>query len=51
MDSDDSSRLALAGAAMRAAGLTHLAPASVPLSTDSKPTALDAARQGAFVRR
>ncbi|WP_185732299.1 hypothetical protein [Burkholderia sp. Bp8963] len=52
MNSDDSSRLPLAGAALRANCLTmHGAPASGPLFTDPQPIAPDATRQGAFVRR
>ncbi|MFA8326536.1 hypothetical protein [Burkholderia ubonensis] len=52
MNSDDSSRLPLAGAAMRAAGpIAHRAPASGSLITDQQPIAPDATRRGAFVRR
>ncbi|MGR3906356.1 hypothetical protein Q3A80_04875 [Burkholderia sp. SR8] len=52
MNSDDSSRLPLAGAKLRADGpsVRH-APASIPLFTDPQPIAPDATRRGALVRR
>ncbi|PRG02832.1 hypothetical protein C6Q17_29260 [Burkholderia contaminans] len=52
MNSDDSSRLPLAGATLRTAppAAPH-APASVPAFTDPQPIAPDATRRGAFVRR
>ena len=52
MNSDDSSRLPLAGARTRTACLiARAAPASVPPFTDQQPIAPDATRRGAFVRR
>ncbi len=52
MNSDDSSRLPLAGATLRIDSPTALrAPASVPLFTDPQPIAPDATRRGALVRR
>ncbi|WP_198387964.1 hypothetical protein [Burkholderia ubonensis] len=52
MNSDDSSRLPLAGEAMRTARpIAHRAPASDPLITDQQPIAPGATRRGAFVRR
>ncbi|MDW9232026.1 hypothetical protein C7S15_5366 [Burkholderia cepacia] len=52
MNSDDSSRLPLAGATLRIAppAAPH-APASVPSITDPQPIAPDATRRGALVRR
>ncbi len=52
MNSDDSSRLSLAGATLRIAppAAPH-APASVPAFSDPQPIAPDATRQGALVRR
>jgi len=52
MNSDDSSRLSLAGATLRIVRPTALpAPASVPAFTDPQPIAFDATRRGALVRR
>ncbi|WP_196222106.1 hypothetical protein [Burkholderia ubonensis] len=52
MNSDDSSRLPLAGAASRIGSARAVAaPASGPLFTDQQPIAPDATRRGAFVRR
>ncbi|MGS0891398.1 hypothetical protein ACVBGC_02370 [Burkholderia stagnalis] len=52
MNSDDSSRLPLAGATPRIdSPVAHRVPASVPLFTDPQPIASDATRRGAFVRR
>ncbi|MDF3094234.1 MULTISPECIES: hypothetical protein [Burkholderia] len=52
MNSDDSSRLPLAGATPRIDTLcASRAPASVPAFTDPQPIAPDATRRGAFVRR
>ncbi|RQR38177.1 hypothetical protein DIE23_04530 [Burkholderia sp. Bp9143] len=52
MNSDDSSRLPLAGATLRIVPPTALrAPASVPPFTDPQPIAPDATRRGALVRR
>ncbi|KHK59294.1 hypothetical protein PI86_08110 [Burkholderia sp. A9] len=52
MNSDDSSRLPLAGATLRIGHPTALhAPASVPPFTDPLPIAPDATRPGALVRR
>ncbi|RQZ20862.1 hypothetical protein DIE15_02010 [Burkholderia sp. Bp9031] len=52
MNSDDSSRLPLAGATLRIDSPTALrAPASVPLFTDPQPIAPDATRRGVLVRR
>ncbi|MGN8188465.1 hypothetical protein SAMN03159335_00440 [Burkholderia cepacia] len=52
MNSDDSSRLSLAGATPRIAPPAALhAPASVPAITDPQPIAPDATRRGALVRR
>ncbi|RQZ45505.1 hypothetical protein DIE17_20345 [Burkholderia sp. Bp9099] len=52
MNSDDSSRLPLAGATPRIVPPTALrAPASVPPFTDPQPIAPDATRRGALVRR
>ncbi|AXF23260.1 hypothetical protein CUJ89_22710 [Burkholderia pyrrocinia] len=52
MNSDDSSRLPLAGASLRIDSPTApRAPASVPPFTDPHPIAPDATRRGAFVRR
>ena len=52
MNSDDSSRLPLAGATLRIVPPTALhAPASAPPLTDSQPIAPDATRREAFVRR
>ncbi|WP_185658078.1 MULTISPECIES: hypothetical protein [unclassified Burkholderia] len=52
MNSDDSSRLPLAGATLRIDMPTaSRAPASVPAFTDPQPIAPDATRRGALVRR
>ncbi|WP_164497733.1 hypothetical protein [Burkholderia catarinensis] len=52
MNSDDSSRLPLAGALPRIDTPTApRVPASGPTFTDPHPIAPDATRQGAFVRR
>ncbi|WP_321787177.1 hypothetical protein [Burkholderia pyrrocinia] len=52
MNSDDSSRLPLAGATLRIDTPTALhAPASVPAFSDPQPIAPDATRRGALVRR
>ncbi|KAB0684006.1 hypothetical protein F7R13_09485 [Burkholderia territorii] len=52
MNSDDSSRLPLAGATLRIVHPAALrAPASVPPFTDPQPIAPDATRRGAFVHR
>ncbi|NTZ86378.1 hypothetical protein FCJ61_26070 [Burkholderia metallica] len=52
MNSDDSSRLPLAGATLRIDIPTaSCAPASVPAFTDPYPIAPDATRRGALVRR
>ncbi|MET3620423.1 hypothetical protein [Burkholderia ambifaria] len=53
MNSDDSSRLSLAGAPLRIdpPTATLRAPASVPPFTDPHPIAPDATRRGALVRR
>ncbi|OXI20398.1 hypothetical protein CFB35_23295 [Burkholderia sp. AU16482] len=52
MNSDDSSRLPLAGATPRIdTPCAARAPASVPAFTDPQPIAPDATRRGAFVRR
>ncbi|RQT18837.1 hypothetical protein DF051_09530 [Burkholderia contaminans] len=52
MNSDDSSRLPLAGATPRTAPpAAPPAPASVPAFTDPQPIAPDATRRGALVRR
>ncbi|RQV02761.1 hypothetical protein DF042_14165 [Burkholderia cenocepacia] len=52
MNSDDSSRLPLAGATLRIdTPCAFCAPASVPAFTDPQPIAPDATRRGAFVRR
>ncbi|WP_185500301.1 MULTISPECIES: hypothetical protein [unclassified Burkholderia] len=52
MNSDDSSRLPLAGATPRIDPSAALrAPASVPPFTDPQPIAPDAMRRGALVRR
>jgi len=52
MNSDDSSRLPLAGATPRIdTPRASCAPASVPAFTDPQPIAPDATRRGAFVRR
>ncbi|AQQ34750.1 hypothetical protein A8E95_12675 [Burkholderia cenocepacia] len=52
MNSDDSSRLPLAGATLRIdTPCASCAPASVPAFTDPQPIAPDATRRGAFVRR
>ncbi|HDR9481171.1 MULTISPECIES: hypothetical protein [Burkholderia] len=52
MNSDDSSRLPLAGATLHIAppAAPH-APASVPAFTDPQPIAPDATRREALVRR
>ncbi|ONJ02893.1 hypothetical protein A8D95_29500 [Burkholderia cenocepacia] len=52
MNSDDSSRLPLAGATLRIdTPSASCAPASVPAFTDPQPIAPDATRRGALVRR
>lgn len=52
MNPDDSSRLPLAGATLRIDRPTaRRAPASPPNFTDPQPTARDATRRGACVRR
>ncbi|RXV67466.1 hypothetical protein D1006_19530 [Burkholderia stabilis] len=52
MNSDDSSRLPLAGATLRIDTPTApCAPASVPAFPDPNPIAPDATRRGALVRR
>ncbi|VWB38309.1 hypothetical protein BLA23254_01687 [Burkholderia lata] len=52
MNSDDSSRLPLAGATLHIAPpAAPYAPASVPTFTDPQPIAPDATRRGALVRR
>lgn len=52
MNSDDSSRLPLAGATLRIdTPSASCAPASVPAFTDPQPIAPDATRLGALVRR
>ncbi|OXI56472.1 hypothetical protein CFB47_23725 [Burkholderia sp. AU27893] len=52
MNSDDSSRLPLAGATLHTAPpAAPPAPASVPAFTDPQPIAPDATRRGALVRR
>ncbi|WP_186451718.1 hypothetical protein [Burkholderia stabilis] len=52
MNSDDSSRLPLAGATLRIDTPIALhAPASVSAFTDPQPIAPDATRRGALVRR
>ncbi|MDR8030613.1 hypothetical protein KPA93_12205 [Burkholderia cenocepacia] len=52
MNSDDSSRLPLAGATLHIdTPCAFCAPASVPAFTDPQPIAPDATRRGAFVRR
>lgn len=52
MNSDDSSRLPLAGATPRIVPPTALrVPASVPPFTDPQPIAPDATRRGTLVRR
>ncbi|WP_198363927.1 hypothetical protein [Burkholderia ubonensis] len=52
MNSDDSSRLPLAGAQCAIGRAARMAaPASGPLITDQQPIAPGATRRGAFVRR
>ncbi|AXK62746.1 hypothetical protein [Burkholderia sp. IDO3] len=52
MNSDDSSRLPLAGATLRIVHpIAFRAPASVPPFTDPQPIAPDATRREALVRR
>ncbi|OXI30189.1 hypothetical protein CFB89_23600 [Burkholderia sp. AU16741] len=52
MNSDDSSRLPLAGATLRIdTPSASCAPASVPAFTDPQPIAPDATRRGALARR